>query len=84
MIHVPIILDSYGLGTNCRPLGALAIINDGTGTATRGNYTVRQFDRTGKRVVREARLENWPRQAKSPVQLLAAALKALGHDGDPK
>lgn len=79
MIHVVMVLDPHGQGKNARPLGALTITNDGTGTEERGNYRVRQFDKTAKRIVREAMLTNWPRKAKSPVQLLAAALKALGH-----
>lgn len=79
MIRIPLILDVHGLGKVQRPLGEIRIINDGTGTVRRGNYIVRQLDRTGKRVVREGRVENWSRSAKSPVQLLAAALHALGH-----
>lgn len=79
MIQVPILLDVHGRGNDIRPLGSIVIVNDGTGTPDRGNYDVEQYDKHTKRVVRKGRVENWPRNSKSPVQLLAAAIKALGH-----
>lgn len=60
--------------TLCR----VEIANDGTGTASRGNYEVRLFSR-GEcgRLVRTARVENYPRNAKPAWRLLAAAMAAL-------
>lgn len=50
-------------------LVTIEIYNDGTGTAARGNY---DFTIRGKRgqVLKEGRVENWPRKAKTPCALL--------------
>lgn len=77
MIRVTIELDSFGLGTNVTSLGEVIIANDGTGTRTRGNYKVKVYGKTGLKVIREGRLENWPRLAKHPVDLVAAALEQV-------
>lgn len=79
MIEVSMMLNSYGLGTDCKQIGKITITNDGTGSYTRGNYIIRQFARGSNRVVRKGEVKNWPRLTKSPVQLLAACLKSLGH-----
>lgn len=55
------------------------IVNDGSGTRTRGNYDVRLYPRGGSnRPIRTARVENWPRQARPPWRLFQAAMEALG------
>ena len=50
-------------------LVTIEIYNDGTGSKTRGNY---DFVIRGKRgqVMKEGRVENWPRVAKTPCALL--------------
>lgn len=55
----------------------VVIINDGTGTPTRGNYDVKLYARSNGRLVRTARVENWARNAHPAWRLLAAAMKAL-------
>jgi hypothetical protein len=61
--------------TLCR----VEIFNDGTGTHTRGNYGVRLYSRGDKpRLIREARVENWPREARPAWRLVQAAMEALG------
>lgn len=79
MILVPILLDVHGLGRKILPLGSIVITNDGTGTLKRRNYNVKQLAKNTNHVVREAQLRDWPANDRSPVQLLAAALRALGH-----
>ncbi len=78
MIRTTIVLDSWGLGFKKTELGMLDIINDGTGTATRGNYDVHVRGKTG-RLLRAARVENWPRKSKPVFALIAAGLKAAGY-----
>jgi hypothetical protein len=78
MIIIPMVLVSAVNG-NKTSLGSITITNDGTGGKNSGNYDVVQLDKTGKRTVRKGRVERWPRHYRSPVQLLAAALKSLGY-----
>lgn len=78
MIIVPMVLLSAVTGAKTS-LGSITITNDGTGNKKLRSYDVKQFDKGGKRVVRKGRVERWPSNDRSPVQLLAAALKALGH-----
>ena len=54
------------------------IVNDGAGTGSRGNYTVRLYSRGGKRLFGSARVENWPRNAVPAWRLIQAAMEALG------
>lgn len=59
-------------------LGAVTISNDGTGTSSRGNYDVKMYSRGKKpRVIRRARIEHWPRNAKTAMDLVITAYKAL-------
>lgn len=53
------------------------IANDGTGSHTRGNYNVRLYARNNGRLIRTARVENWPRNDRPAWRLLAAAMEAL-------
>lgn len=55
----------------------VVITNDGTGTATRGNYDVRLYARNHGRLIRTARVENWPRNAQPAWRLMQAAMAAL-------
>lgn len=53
------------------------IANDGTGTATRGNYNVRLYGRHG-RLIRTARVENYERRALPAWRLIQKAMESLG------
>lgn len=78
MIRVSMDLDVHGLGVVVKTLSKVRITNDGSGTVTRGNYTVCAVSKTG-RVIRTARVENWARKSKPPLALLRVALEALGY-----
>jgi hypothetical protein len=78
MIEVKIVLDSFGLGVQRKDLATITIVNDGSGTPLRGNYIVTRYASNG-RELESARVENWPRKSKTPVDLLAKALSALGY-----
>lgn len=78
MIRVTMKLDSHGLGLNISTLATVEIINDGTGTATRGNYNVKAMSKTGY-VIRTGRIENWAHKSKPPLALLSAALQEMGY-----
>lgn len=77
MIVVPVILDSAITG-RAHSLVTLTIANDGTGTATRGNYRwqLRGRSEPGKfgKVFKEGVLTNWPRKAKPVMRLIQAVL----------
>lgn len=63
--------------TLCR----VEIANDGTGTSSRGNYNVRLYSRGWRaRLIRTARVENYPRNAVPAWRLIAAAMAALEGD----
>ncbi len=68
-------------------LCSIKIVNDGTGTLTRGNYEWEIRGRK-KQVIRTGRVENWPRNARSAPQLLAkvlvAAYPSLSEPEDPQ
>ena len=57
-------------------LAMVMVHNDGTGTATRGNYKYEVFGKND-RVLKRGRIENWPRKAKSPIALLERILNEL-------
>lgn len=76
MIVVPVILDVYGAGKLHRTLCTVHIINDGTGTDSRGNYIVRALSKSMK-VMREGKVENWPRKNRHVIDLVAEALKQV-------
>ena len=78
MIRITMQLDSHGLGTRVSTIAEVTITNDGTGTATRGNYDVRAIGKNGQ-TVRVARIENWARKSKPPLALLSAALQEMGY-----
>lgn len=60
-------------------LGRVEIANDGTSvTSARGNYDVRLYSRgESPRIIRRARVENYPRDAQPAWRLIAAAFAAL-------
>ncbi len=54
------------------------IVNDKTGSPSRGNYEVRLYSRGDKpRLIRTARVERWPRNARPAWRLIQAAFEAL-------
>ena len=55
----------------------VVIVNDGTGSRSKGNYDVTLYSRGGTRVIRRARVENYPRLALPAWRLLALAMEAL-------
>jgi hypothetical protein len=66
-----------------RTLCEVEIANTGEqGIGSRGTYEVRLYSasRTGKRgrLIRTARVEDWPREAKPAWRLIQAAMEALG------
>lgn len=75
MIRVEITLDKRGAGVDLERIGYIEISNDLTGTATRANYLVKVFDRTGRRLVRRAQVTRWPRHQRTATALVAEALK---------
>lgn len=78
MIRLTLELLPLGDERHKRHLGTIHLINDGTGTRTCGNYTVRLLSRHGG-LIRRARVEGHPRLAVSVWKLVAKALTALGH-----
>ena len=75
MLRVTIELVPFGVESQKRTLGNLIIANDGTGTATRGNYKAVFFSRVGHRYHREYAVRGFPRQTKSAWNLLHRILK---------
>jgi hypothetical protein len=76
MIVVTVELKSAISRTRDRTLGQVTIANDGTGTATRGNYLAVATGRGG-RTLATARVEGFPRRSRHALRLLVRALKAL-------
>jgi hypothetical protein len=54
-------------------LVTIVIINDGTGTAKRGNYDYTIHGRKKQRL-KSGRIEGWPRQSKTACALLQAVI----------
>lgn len=80
MIIVDATLDSAIDESRDENLCRVVIANDGKGTLSRSNYDVRLYARNNGRLIRRARVENWPRNAKPAWRLIQAAFEALGHE----
>jgi hypothetical protein len=82
MIRITVELLSANGPERNRVLGTGEIVNDGTGTATHGNYTARFYgggDKRCSRVWRETTLRGWPRKRWHPWLLVLVTLtKAVG------
>ena len=63
MIEVNVVLNVYGLGDR-HEIARLTIVNDGSGTQSRGNYIVRAYRKNTNYIIREGYVENWPRTQK--------------------
>ena len=70
MLVVRIELWPHGDVTRCKTLAAGTIVNDGTGTATRGNYRVQLKDALG-RPWKSGTVTNFPRKRLLAWDLLA-------------
>lgn len=67
-----------GIDSSMSSLGRLEITNDGTGTASKGNYIVVLYSRGANgRKIRTAKIKNWPRNAKTAWALVTAAIEAV-------
>ena len=75
MLRVTIELLPLGVESRKRTLGTVLIINDGSGSATRGNYDVRVLSSNG-RTFNLGRVTGFPRRREGAVKLLLLALKA--------
>jgi hypothetical protein len=73
MIDVRMNLDVLGLGKRIKQLVRIVIINDGTGTEHRGNYTYKIHGRDG-RLIKMGAIRNWARKSKTPIKLLQAVI----------
>ena len=81
MIRISIDLDSAFGSHRDRHLGDINIINDATGTRTRGNYDVEFIDAKG-RVFKRRRVEDHARLAESIWKLIEKAVgREEGADG---
>ncbi len=79
MIVVHMELKSAISSSRDERLCTVTITNDGTSDSrSRGHYDVELYARNNGRLIRRARVENWPRNAKPAWRLLAAAMEALG------
>ena len=56
----------------------LHIVNDGTGSRTRGNYNLTLFSKgVSPRVIKRGRIEDWPRNSRPAWRLIAKAFETL-------
>lgn len=79
MIVVKMELWPGGDQSRMKTLGTINIVNDGTGTWSRGNYDVFVMQRgkgKGHKVWRRGKVTGHSRLSKSPYYLLLAALQA--------
>lgn len=78
MIEVTAKLNRFGITPeeSHSQLCRVEIANEGTGSATRGNYKVILFSKSNAKI-RECKIENWPRKARPAWRLIAEAFKAL-------
>ena len=78
---VEVVVTLYPRGGRRHPvqLGRGVIINDGSGTETRGNYNVGFGKCRGSvRSIRTGQVKGFPRKSLGTWELLASALKAAG------
>jgi hypothetical protein len=78
MINVSIDMWVHGDHMETYNLGRVTITNNGRGSKSRGDYIVRAFGRDGK-PIREALIENWPRNSRPVFELLKLGLEKMGY-----
>ena len=76
MLVVRIELWPHGDASRCKTLATGTIVNDGTGTATRGNYEIVLKDAVG-RSWKTGMVEGFPRKRRLGWDLLACALYSV-------
>lgn len=82
MIRIDLKLWPLGMSARESSLGFVNVALVRTNSAgTRGDYEVELYSRGNKpRLVRSAKIENWPRKAKTAAALCAEAMKVLFPD----
>lgn len=85
MILVPMILHSAVTGKS-KTLGSIVIINDGTGTATKANYTVKIIGKSNNAgsPIRKGRVRGYRRKARPQFELIIEALLSCGYTAKEK
>lgn len=78
MISIDISLWPHGFADKAQNLGRIHIINDGSGTATRGNYRIILYKKGSNAVWRSGEVKNFPRKRLGSYDLLLRGLKAVG------
>lgn len=78
MINIDIELWPHGYQERSVRIGQIEIINDGTGTLSRGNYVVKLYRKNSTKVWKEGRVENFPRKRLNSYDLLLRGLKSCG------
>lgn len=76
MIKIILEMWPYGFKDAKRKICEGIIGNDGTGTKTKGNYNVKLLDRANN-MMKEGRVENYPRKEKHVWYLVYLALKSI-------
>lgn len=77
MLVVTVELWRFGNPKDRRVLGQALIANDGTGTATRGNYTARFFGKRHKEIGNAAIVKAFPRKRLLAWDLVFRALRPV-------
>lgn len=85
MINVDLEMWPGGVNGPCNySLGRITIANDGTHTdGKKGNYDVVVYAKNGRKI-RAGKVKDWPRLARSRMELLIAALVACGYTSNEK
>jgi hypothetical protein len=78
-VVVKVELHKGGIGGEVVDLATMHIINDGTGSTTRGNYNVRIIRKDKLISPKTGRVENYPRVSLHVFNLVARALAACGY-----
>lgn len=78
MISIDISLWPHGFANKAENLGRIEIINDSSGTATRGNYKVILYKKNSTQIWKQGEVKNFPRKRLGSYDLLLRGLKAVG------
>lgn len=79
MLRVTVELVPFGVESKKHEIAKMEIINDGTGTNTKGNYDVRVFVRNSKHVMRKGKVSEHSRLAESVWTLVDKAIRSAGY-----
>lgn len=75
MLEIEIRLNRHGRGKVVKTLCTMTIVNDGTGSASRGNYDITISGADGQ-VFRKGHIEDWPRRQNHVIDLVRVAILA--------